>query len=632
MRLRGSLSALNALTYLTTLYLYDNQLTGPIPDLSALTDLEYVWMSDNQLTGPIPALNTITNLRYLNLGYNKLSGPIPELSALTNLQVLILNSNQLTGSIPDLSAQAYLWNLTLFGNQLTGSIRAQSLPPDLWVLSLDSNQLTGSIPDLSTHTNLSYLHLSSNQLSGPIPDLSAFTNLADLYLGDNQLSGSIPDLSALTKLRSLSLGQNQLTGPIPDVSTLTELDYLRLDSNQLTGPMPDVSALTKLTSLTLSYNQLTGPILDLNHLTRLTSLSLRYNQLTGPAPDLSALTNLTWLTLRGNQLCLPQGFGLSGANQVVTEHLNSLNLPACTAAELALTPGAPQNLTATIGDGQVTLTWSAVANAAGYELRVWDSINREWGGIGGDLRVTSYTHSVLKDGRNYYYQVRARDANGVRGAWSEQEYAAVISPRYPPPPVSLQLDMFYQKYLETNGVIVVAPSDVSDAKMAQAREIITGMLSNRPDLLQTMAASHTIIFIEIDDIRGIAYKIPGGWKAYVRADDLDCGNFIHEFAHVIHFAIEDQADGPAFNTRLRSLYQTALNAGLWEGMYASTEAVEYWAEAVKYWLWGSSPYTGYATLADYDPEITKLIEEELGADARVPADCKVSLGQIEIDS
>ena len=144
------------------------------------------------------------------------------------------------------------------------------------------------------------------------------------------------------------------------------------------------------------------------------------------------------------------------------------------------------------------------------------AFNREWGGIGGDLKVTSYTHAVLKDGRNYYYQVRARDANGVRGAWSARVYAAVVTPRYPPPPLSLHLDMFYQKYLETHGVAVVAPSEVSDAKNGPRRgEIITGMLSNRADLLQTMAANNTIVFIEIDDIRGVAYKIPGGWEAYV---------------------------------------------------------------------------------------------------------------------
>ena len=620
-RLRGALPALNALTHLTTLYLYGNELTGPIPELKALTSLKYVWLSGNRFSGPVPALNSLTNLRYLNLADNQLTGPVPDLSAVPYLRQLILRSNRLTGPIPDLSTHTDLWNLTLSDNQLTGPIQTRRLPPDLWVLTLDSNQLTGPVPDLSAHVNLEFLRLNDNQLTGPIPDLSALTNLTGILLGYNQLTGSIPDVSALTKLRELSLHSNQLTGSIPDLSTLTELDYLRLDSNQLTGPMPDLSALTKLTSLELDYNRLTGPILNLNHLTRLTYLSLRFNQFTGPAPDLSALTRLTWLNLRGNQLCLPQGPGLSGANQVVTEHLNSLYLPACTAADLALTPGVPQDLTATVDDDRVTLRWSPAANAAAYELRVWDSINREWGGIGGDLRVTSHTHPVLKDGRNYYYQVRARNVNGVRGEWSAQVYAAVVTPRYPPPPSSLGLDMFYQKYLETNGVAVVAPSEVSDAKMALAREIITGMLSNRTDLLQTMAANNLIIFMEIADIRGVAYKIPGEWETYVRANDPRCENFIHEFAHVIHFAIEEQVGGPAFNARLLGLYQSALNAGLWEGRYASVDAVEYLAETVKYWLWGYSPFTGYATLADYDPEIVKLIEEELDG-ATVPAACK----------
>lgn len=620
-RLRGALPALNALTHLTTLYLYENQLTGPIPELKALTSLKYVWLSDNRFSGPVPALNSLTNVSYLNLAYNQLTGPVPDLSALTKLRQLILGSNQLTGSIPDLSAHFDLWNLNLPENRLTGPIQARRLPPDLWVLILNANQLTGPVPDLSAHTNLEYLRLESNQLTGPIPDLGALTNLTGLLLGDNRLTGPIPDLSALTKLRELSLDSNQLTGSIPDLGALTELDYLRLDSNQLTGPMPDLSALTTLTFLELGYNRLTGPILNLGRLTRLTHLSLRFNRFTGPAPDLSALTRLTWLDLEGNQLCLPQSPGLSGANQVVTGHLNSLNLPACTGAELALTPGVPRDLTATVDDDRVTLRWSLAANAAAYELRVWDSINRAWGGIGGGLRVTSHTHTVLKDGRNYYYQVRARNVNGVRSEWSEQVYAAVVTPRYPPPPPSLGLDMLYQKYLETNGVAVVAPSEVSDVKMAQTQEVITGILSNRPDLLRTMAANNMIIFVESDDIRGIAFKIPGEWEAYVRANDPRCDNLIHEFAHMIHFALEEQAGGPAFNARLLGLYQSALNAGLWEGRYASVNAVEYLAETVKYWLWGYSPFTGYATLADYDPEIVKLIEEEL-AGAAVPAACK----------
>ena len=665
-RLSGTIPDLNHLPNLGGVSLGYNRLTGPVPDLRALPNLTSLNLEHNQLSGPVPDL-TRSNLAGLNLTGNPLCAPAGvnfsrgNPHVVSHFRTLTLapcsgvaptapdpageraalaalyratdgpnwkhNDNWLSGAPIGTwhgvftDKNGHVTELRLEQNRLRGALPALNALTHLTTLYLYENELTGPIPELKALTNLEYVWLSGNRFSGPVPALNSLPNLSYLNLAGNQLTGPVPDLSAVPYLRQLILRSNRLTGPIPDLSTLIELEILRLDSNQLTGPIPDLSALTKLTFLELDYNRLTGPILNLGRLTRLTSLSLRFNQFTGPAPDLSALTSLTRLDLEGNQLCLPQSPGLSGANQVVTGHLNSLNLPACTGAELALTPDVPRDLTATVDDDRVTLRWSPAANAAAYELRVWDSINREWGGIGGGLRVTSHTHTVLKDGRNYYYQVRARNVNGVRSEWSAQVYAAVVTPRYPPPPPSLGLDMLYQKYLETNGVAVVAPSEVSDVKMAQTREVITGMLSNRPDLLRTMAANNMIIFIESDDIRGIAFKIPGGWEAYVRAYDRQCDNLIHEFAHVIHFALEEQAGGPAFNARLLGLYQSALNAGLWAGRYASTDAVEYWAEAVVYWLWGTSPRGYDVPLAGYDPEIVKLIEEEL-AGATVPAACK----------
>ena len=96
--------------------------------------------------------------------------------------------------------------------------------------------------------------------------------------------------------------------------------------------------------------------------------------------------------------CLPAGYDSSSSNGYVIEHLNTLNLTACTEAELPAVPAMPQNLTATVGAGQVALRWDAVANAAGYELRAWDSLDRQWDAIGGALTdTTTYTHTVLTD-------------------------------------------------------------------------------------------------------------------------------------------------------------------------------------------------------------------------------------------
>ena len=167
-------------------------------------------------------------------------------------------------------------------------------------------------------------------------------------------------------------------------------------------------------------------------------------------------------------------------------HLQRLNLPTCTSAELSLVPPAPQNLTATVSHPQVTLAWDAAANAAAYDLWAWDSLERTWGQIAGALTAATYTHPVLADGRNYYFQVRARDANGLRSRWSQLAHAIIVPGRFPPPPPSLGLHIFYQKYLEVAGVVVVAPSEVSDEKMAQAREIVAAMLSGKPDLLENL--------------------------------------------------------------------------------------------------------------------------------------------------
>lgn len=703
--LHGPLPDLSALTNLEWLSLSNNRLTGPIPDLSALTGLYSLDLSTNKLSGLVPELSALTNLNALSLHTNQLVGEIPDLSALTNLEWMALSNNRLTGPVPDLNALTKLMTLDLWGNQLclsekvsfpgsnavvTAHLKSLDLPTcsfaapeeraalvalfettnganwkrkDNWLtespistwygvstdasgrvteLILSRNGLRGPFPDLSALTSLTKLYLASNQLTGRIPAMDALTSLEWLSLSQNQLTGPIPNLSFLTQLAMLNLSHNRLTGPIPDLTFLTSLEKLSLSHNELTGRIPDLSFLTELTRLDLRHNELTGPILDLNLLPRLNALYLSDNQLTGPAPDLSGFSNLTVMRLTDNQLCMSPGFAPSGPNDGGVFHLKKLNLETCTDAELSATPAAPSNLTPNIGVGQVTLTWDAVENAATYELRAWDSLQRQWGPIDGVLTGTSFSHSVLKDGRNYFYQVRSRDANGVRSAWSERVYAAVVQPLFPPPPESLRLDMFYQKYFDAGGVVAVAPGEVSDKKMAQAQEILTGLLSHLPGLLETLAAKRARIAIFeyregeggviqlpefrhlLEDPTGMALRSPTGWVAAVPEHDYYCGLFVHEFAHLVHFAIEEQLNSGEYISRLIDAYNAAMNAGLWQGEYASTNTEEYFAEIVKFWLWGTLPeslVSNSSKLEDYDPEAAKLVNELFG-EATLPWYCK----------
>jgi len=113
-------------------------------------------------------------------------------------------------------------------------------------------------------------------------------------------------------------------------------------------------------------------------------------------------------------------------------------------------------------------------------------------------------------------------------------------------------------------------------------------------------------------------------RSHVPAVDGNCSTFIHEFAHLIHFVLEELPGGDAFNLRLESMYQAALTAGLWDEEYASTNTREYWAEMVQFWIQESVQHASVASsleLEDHDPEAAKLIEDTLG-DAMVSSYCK----------
>ena len=183
----------------TTLYLYDNQLSGTIPaELGNLSNLQWLSLEGNQLTGSIP----------------------PELENLSNITDILLQSNYLTGSIPsslgNLSTLERLW---LSDNQLSGFI-----PPELGNLEnlrdlyLENNQLNGSIPpELCNLSNMQRLELYGNQITGPIPsELGSLSNLGLLDINNNQISGSIPaEIGNLSELRFLFINDNQLSGEIP---------------------------------------------------------------------------------------------------------------------------------------------------------------------------------------------------------------------------------------------------------------------------------------------------------------------------------------------------------------------------------------------------------------------------------
>jgi len=77
-------------------------------------------------------------------------------------------------------------------------------------------------------------------------------------------------------------------------------------------------------------------------------------------------------------------------------------------------PPAPTGLTATAGNAQVSLSWSASAGATSYNVMRGTASGGPYSSIGSPAN-TSYTDTGLTNGTTYYYVVTAVDANGASG-------------------------------------------------------------------------------------------------------------------------------------------------------------------------------------------------------------------------
>ena len=79
-------------------------------------------------------------------------------------------------------------------------------------------------------------------------------------------------------------------------------------------------------------------------------------------------------------------------------------------------PAAPSNLSVTPGNGYLDISWDAVSDATGYDIKAKTAGASDWHDVAGNITTTShrYTTNATID----YVAVRSRNANGA-GAWAE---------------------------------------------------------------------------------------------------------------------------------------------------------------------------------------------------------------------
>jgi hypothetical protein len=247
---------------------------------------------------------------------------------------------------------------------------------------------------------------------------------------------------------------------------------------------------------------------------------------------------------------------------------------------------------------------------------------------------------------------RERGKPGAPVALISDYVTAVLGPV----PESLGVSPFYTKYVDANGIPVIASDKVPDAALLVARDIVNSMLTARPDLRKALIARkwRTGVIAEVEmtmDIPEYArMKRPGapagepvnqadrdyhanrsrglGGNPTTGAEENLLGYpgtrywgehiFVHEFAHAMMTALRDV--DPAMVAEIRAAYEAAMAAGKYvhpdnRKHYATTSAGEYWAEGVQWWFFsnygecfaGNVKVETPEEFGAYDPKLFELI-------------------------
>ncbi|MCC6382058.1 MAG: hypothetical protein IT304_06080 [Dehalococcoidia bacterium] len=194
----------------------------------------------------------------------------------------------------------------------------------------------------------------------------------------------------------------------------------------------------------------------------------------------------------------------------------------------------------------------------------------------------------------------------------------------------------YTQHEEVLGLAVVAGPAVSPAAFGQARRTIETMFAAN-DLLSRLVEHGVYVIVaarnqgilDLPEFGCLADRYAPGFFEHVcgiadRADypvatvnELDllgdadgpCRGLnilYHELGHLV----QNWALGPADYFDVRHYYQEALDAGKYRGLYAATNASEYFAEATQAYFLSQEPdgVRDRAWLSRYDPRLYALVD------------------------
>ena len=240
---------------------------------------------------------------------------------------------------------------------------------------------------------------------------------------------TVASLSLLTD--SVAKGQTETESPVPGgggdpdgpaAPVVTGTPYsnpngIRFDWEPVTGAeMYEVLWRTGASGIWahIEQNPLASTVYDFYQSTSGTTFYLLVRSIAADG-KVSALSNLAQATMPGTPIQTPTP------------------TPTPTPTVTAKLPAPTLSATST-GATSVELSWTEVAGADKYDLRVWWNSDPGWQPIAEDrISGRSYTDDEVKTGRqDYFYIVAAVDSNGVIGEWSVR--VRVLAPGKLPAP------------------------------------------------------------------------------------------------------------------------------------------------------------------------------------------------------
>lgn len=243
------------------------------------------------------------------------------------------------------------------------------------------------------------------------------------------------------------------------------------------------------------------------------------------------------------------------------------------------------------------------------------------------------------------------------------------------PPKAMHLDPFYAKYASADGIPVISSAKVSDKAILIARDIVSYMLSERPDIRHAMIKNHARVGIMAITESTMDIPEQRDWKKPAKDDprltfcerknyDATIGKMtdyqywaerargmggtyttgaeenilgvpgtryygenilVHEFSHNIFDTIREM--DPKLAAAVYVAYRHAKEEGLWRGAYMENTVDEYWAEGTQFWFNSNMAYKrdglSVATDADFqqnDPDLYAILATVYPASHHIPAD------------